>query len=357
MLKRQYAELFMGVHQSTACTKSVFCAMEISSSQNGSILWFFKDKGFNDSSIQEMLRRCKRLEGMQKERATENWDFLRGIGIQERKLPSIVIKCPKILTFGVEERLEPMVQFLNTLATKPSDVAGAVIKFPYIFSHSVEEKLCPLLAFFEALGIPEKQLGKMILLNPRIISYSIELKLIKFIDFLAELDLTGGGVIGKILMKNPFIMGYSVDKRLQPTVEFLKSVGLTKLDLQRVAVNYPEVLCRDVKKTLEPNFSYLKSCGFDDRQIATLVTGYPPVLIKSIKNSLEPKIKFLVEVMGRRIEEVVDYPEFFRYGLKRTLEFRQKVLTKRNIECSLHEMLSSNQKKFSLKFGLIKELA
>ncbi|GAB4852988.1 Transcription termination factor mterf6, chloroplastic/mitochondrial, variant 2 [Ancistrocladus abbreviatus] len=331
--------------------------METSSSQNGSILWFFRDKGFDDRSINEMFRKCKRLEDVQKEKAFENWAYLSSIGIQERKLPSVVMKCPKILTFGVEERLEPMVQCLKTLAAKPDEVAAAIVKFPYIFSHSVEEKLCPLLAFFEALGIPEKQLGKMILINPRIISYSIELKLIKFVDFLAQLGLSGDGMIGKILVKNPFIMGYSVDNRLQPTVEFLKSVGLTKLDLQRVAVNYPEVLCRDVKKTLEPNFAYLRSCGFHDKQIAILVTGYPPVLIKSIKNSLEPKIKFLVEVMGRRIDDAVNYPEFFRYGLKKTLEFRQRVLTQRNIECSLNEMLSSNQKKFSLRFGLRKELA
>ena len=156
----------------------------------------------------------------------------------------------------------------------------------------------------------------MILLNPRLISYSIESKLKEMVDFFATLGLTREWMIGKVLAKYPFIMGYSIDKRLRPTSEFLKSVGLFETDLQTMAMNFPEVLCRDVSKILRPNFAYLKRCGFGDRQIAALVTGYPPILIKSIKNSLDPRIRFLVEVMGRQIDEVANYPDFFSAWIK-----------------------------------------
>ncbi|XAR70827.1 hypothetical protein NMG60_11027834 [Bertholletia excelsa] len=324
-------------------------------SQDSSFMWFFKDKGFDDKSIHEMLKRCKCLKGVQRERAHEKWDYLRSIGIQERKLPSIVKKCPKILTLDLDEKLVPMVQCLATLETKPGEVASAISKFPCILFHSVEEKLCPLLAFFQALGVPEKKIGKILLLNPRIISYSIESKLSQIVDFLGSLGLTKEGMIGKILVKHPFIMGYSVDKRLKPTSEFLKFIGLTELDLQKVVLNFPEVLCRDVNKILRPNFDYLKRCGFHGGQIAALVTGYPPILIKSIDNSLEPRIRLLVEVMGRRIEEVVEYPDFFRHPLKKRVEPRQKLLKQKKICCSLSEMLDCNQKKFLLKFGLIEQ--
>ena len=326
--------------------------MEMGTTQNG-IMWFFRDKGFDDKSINEMLKKCKRLKGVERERASENWAYLKSVGIQERKLPSVISRCPKILTLGLHEKLVPTVECLNTLGTKTGEVASAIAKFPHLLSHSVEEKLCPLLAFFQTLGIPEKQLGKMILLNPRLISYSIETKLTEIVDFLASLGLSRDGVIGKVLVKNPFIMGYSVDKRLRPTAEFLRSIGITEAGLQSVAMNYPDVLCRDVNKILRPNFAYLQSCGFGDGQIATLVTGYPPVLIKSVQNSLKPRIKFLVEVMGRQIDEVTDFPDFFRYGLKKRLESRHKVLKQRKLDCSLNDMLDCNQKKFQMKFGLV----
>ncbi|KAK3029099.1 hypothetical protein RJ639_039243 [Escallonia herrerae] len=331
--------------------------IEILSSHNNSITWFLKDQGFDDQNIQEMLKKCKRLEGVQRERASENWAYLSSIGIQDRKIPSIVARCPKILALGLNEKLVPMVQCLVTLGSKPGEVASAITKFPHILSHSVEEKLCPLLAFFEALGVREKQLGKMLLFNPRIISYSIEAKLSHIVEFLASIGLNREEMIGKVLVRNPSIMGYGVDKRLRPTSEFLVSLGLTALDLQKVVINFPEVLCRDVNKTLRPNVTYLRACGFGCGQIAALVTGYPPVLIKSIKNSLEPRIRFLVEVMGRRIEEVTDYPEFFRHGLKKKLESRQKLVKQKNACCSLREMLDCNQQKFILRFSSVDQLA
>ncbi|KAJ6938001.1 transcription termination factor MTERF6 [Populus alba x Populus x berolinensis] len=329
--------------------------MEMVTAQNGnsSLLWFFRDRGFDDSTIHEMFRKCKRLQDTQRDRASENWAYLKTIGIQERKLPSIISKCPKILTLGLNEKLIPMVECLATLGSKPGEVASAITKFPHILSHSVEEKLCPLLAFFQAIGVPEKQLGRILLLNPRLVSYSIDSKLKEIVDFLASLGLTKDGMIGKVLVKHPFITGYSVEKRLRPTSEFLKSVGLTELDLRTVVMNFPEVLCRDVNKILKPNFAYLRRCGFNDRQVAALVTGYPPILIKSVKNSLEPRIKFLVEVMGRQIDEVVDYPNFFQHGLKKTLESRHKLLKQRKLDCSLSDMLGCNQKKFLMKYALL----
>ncbi|KAL1556907.1 putative Pentatricopeptide repeat superfamily protein [Salvia divinorum] len=192
----------------------------------------------------------------------------------------------------------------------------------------------------------------MILLNPRIIRYSIESKLSQMVEFLADLGLYKEWMIGKVLVKHLFIMGYNVEKRLRPTCEFLRSLGLTGSQLQSAAINFPEILCWDVDKTLRSNVLYLESRGFRPSQIAAVVGGYPPVLIKSARNSLGPRIKFLEQVMGRQINEVVDYPKFFRHGLKGKLASRKKLLTRKGVECSLTEMLECNHKKFLLKFGM-----
>ncbi|CAO2827702.1 unnamed protein product [Amaranthus hypochondriacus] len=136
----------------------------------------------------------------------------------------------------------------------------------------------------------------MVLVNPRIISYSIEPKLTQFVDFLTKLGLNEEGMIGKILVKNPFLMSYDVEKRLQPTAEFLKKIGLSKTDLQKVVVNYTE----------------------PDRGFGIKLAR---VLMKSIKNSLEPKLKFLIQVMGKSIPDVVDYLDFFRHGQKKSFEY------------------------------------
>lgn len=344
---------FISLYHSGSNHIGVFREMERSTDQQLTIVEFLREKGFDDESIKRMVRRCNPLEITGRDRASENWNYLESIGVQKRKLPYVVFKCPKVLTLGLNQKLVPTVQCLATLGSRPGEVASAITKFPNILSHSVEDKLCPLLAFFQVLGISEKQLGKMLLLNPRLISYSIETKLTRITDFLASIGLNKEGLIGKTLVKNPFLVGYSVEKRLRPTTEFLKSIGLDEQNLQRVICNFPEVICRDVNRVLKPNLAFLKRCGFDSKQIATLVAGYPPVLIKSVNKSLEPKIRFLVEDMGREIGEIADCPEFFRHGMKKSLELRHKLLKQKNIHCSLSDMLHCNQKRFIAKYGLV----
>ncbi|XP_057766655.1 transcription termination factor MTERF6, chloroplastic/mitochondrial-like isoform X1 [Salvia miltiorrhiza] len=315
------------------------------------IMWFFKDRSFDDKSIHDMFNRCRRLEDVDREIASETWGYLKSTGIPEGKLSMAIRKCPEILTLDLHDKLVPMIQCLGTLESRPKEVASAITKFPHILLHSLEEKLCPLLAFFEVLGAPEKQLGKLILLNPRIISYGIESRLSQMVDFLASLGLSKDGMIGRYVAKHPFITRYSIEKRLKPTCVFLRSLGLTESQLQRAAMNFPEVLCRDVNRVLRPNVVYLKSCGFSSSQLAAVVGGYPLVLIKSISKSLRPRIKFLKEVMRRRIDEIAEYPGFFRHGTRR-LESRQKLLTQKGMECSLSEMLDCKHKRFLVKFGV-----
>ncbi|CAL9127544.1 unnamed protein product [Musa textilis] len=135
--------------------------------QKHSIVEFFEEKGFDDESMNRMMRRCNRLESTGRGRASESWDYLGSIEIQKRRLPYDVSKCLKILTLGLNQKLVPTVRCLAILGSKP----GEVVKFPHIFSHTLEEKLCPLLlAFFRMLGTSEKQLGEILLLNPRLIS-------------------------------------------------------------------------------------------------------------------------------------------------------------------------------------------
>ncbi|GLJ11030.1 hypothetical protein SUGI_0140820 [Cryptomeria japonica] len=146
-------------------------------------------------------------------------------------------------------------------------------------------------------------------------------------------------------------MGYSVEGRLKPTVGFLRKLGFNKEDLRGIAVHFPEEMCRDVEKALKPNMEFLMMSGFNNAQICRVISGFPLVLTKSIKSSLQPKISYLGE-MRRKIEEVAEYPDFFRYGLKKRIEFRDKQLKQKNIQCSLADILSCSQNNFFIKFGI-----
>lgn len=159
---------------------------------------------------------------------------------------------PKFLPFVWMGSLFPWSSALQLWVLSPLMLLRPFPNFLACFFISWKRSFAHFWLFFQALDIPEKQPGKTILLNPRLISYSIVPKLSEIVDFLASFGLDKEGMIGKVLVKYPFLMGYSVDKRQRPTLEFLKSMGLKDVDVQAVAVGYPEVLCRDANKVLRP---------------------------------------------------------------------------------------------------------
>ncbi|ONK68765.1 uncharacterized protein A4U43_C05F15770 [Asparagus officinalis] len=230
--------------------------MESSNTDKAHTVEFLKEKGFTKNRTQNVFRR---FESIEESHVRDNWNYLKSMGIQEKKLPHIVSKCPRILTLSLDNKLlsklMPTVHCLETLGSKPRDVAAAIAKFPSTLVHSVEDKLWSSVTALRQFS--------------------------EILDFLEDCGLDQDGIIGRILVKHPFIIGYSFERRLSPTTGFLKSIGLSELDL---------------KKT-----------------IAVLVTEYPPVLIRSIKNCMEPRIRFLVGVMGRDISEIVEYPQYFRH--------------------------------------------
>ncbi|KAJ8461252.1 hypothetical protein OPV22_034178 [Ensete ventricosum] len=193
--------------------------MERTTDQKHSTVEFFKEKGLDDESINRMRRRYNRLENTGRGRASESWDSLGSFGIQKRRLPYVVSKCPQDPHNGLK---------------------------------SEACSYCPC------------------------------------------------------------------GREALPITSFLPDA-------------------RNIGETT-------------GKQIAALVAGYPPVLIKSVNKSLEPKIRFLVEDTGREINEIAEYPEFFRHGIKKSLE--HKPLAQMNVPCRLSEMLSCNHQKFIAKYGL-----
>lgn len=112
---------------------------------------------------QFFFRRCPALEAAwDEERAQANWSYLETrIGLVKRKIPAIVARCPQLLLVSIWGRLELMIISLEGVGAERKHLATMVTSFPHTLLHSVEEKLCPLLAFLQDVGIKEQQLAKV----------------------------------------------------------------------------------------------------------------------------------------------------------------------------------------------------
>ncbi len=81
-----------------------------------------------------------------------------------------------------------------------------------------------------------------------------------------------------------------------------------------------------------------------------MVGRFPPILGYTIDAVLKPKLDFLVEKMGRSVDEVVAYPRFFSYSLEKKIAPRARVIANRGISCDLQSMLAKNNDQFAYEF-------
>lgn len=185
---------------------------------------------------------------------------------------------------------------------------------------------------------------------PRLLSYSIEHKIWPAVHFLQSIGLTKED-IKRLLVAYPSVLGYNIETRLRPHVKFLQSIGIKDDELCKVVTLHPSLMGRKVDKCFKPVVEHLHSIGFTRQQVTTIVSRHPPVLIKSIQNSLQPKIDFLVNVMGRSLHEVVEYPAFFGSNLRKRIEPRHRRLGDQAQSCTLMTMLDCSGSKFNQRFG------
>lgn len=187
---------------------------------------------------------------------------------------------------------------------------------------------------------------------PRLLSYSIDRKLKPTVTFLQTLGLTKADM-GRMLTICPNLLGYNLDSRLRPSVDYLKTIGIQDVELRKLLTFFPNILIRKAEVTFKPILEHLHGVGFTSQQVTSIVASYPPVLTRSIQNSVQPKLDFLVNTMGRNLEEVVKFPAFFGYSLRRTLAPRYHRLGDQASNCSLVAILACSGSKFNERFGLV----
>lgn len=95
---------------------------------------------------------------------------------------------------------------------------------------------------------------------------------------------------------------------------------------------------------------YLMKLGLSEEEIAFMVRTFSPLLGYSIEGVLKPKIEFLVNSMERPVRDVVSYPRYFSYSLEKKIKPRYWVLKRRDIKCSLKDMLGKNDEEFAAEF-------
>ena len=131
-----------------------------------------------------------------------------------------------------------------------------------------------------------------------------------------------------------------VVKRLRPTLYFLQSIGIAEV------ARYTYLLSCSVEEKFIPRIDYLEKIGFSYRDAISIVRRCPRIFCYSIKENLEPKFNYFTVVMGKELNELKEFPQYFSFSLENRIKPRHHCCVDKGVCFPIHVMLKCSEAQF-----------
>lgn len=213
-----------------------------------------KGSGFSESTITRVLETVPTMIMSVKGEVREKVEFLMGIGIRGRKCDRVIGLFPRILSFGMENRLKPLLDEFVDLGFSLSDVRREVVREPRVLGLENGE-LSECLEMLRSLKCRVAIKESIFRDGEFRAGYRVKLR----IDCLREYGLIYRDAF-TVLWKEPRVILYDIED-IKKKIEFL--VSKMRFDI-RCLVEVPEYLGVNFDKHIVPRFNvieYLRSKG------------------------------------------------------------------------------------------------
>lgn len=179
--------------------------------------------------------------------------YLESLGIKRSQWPRILVKFPALLTYGMA-KVEATVAFLHAAGLSSADVGIILSRFPHIVSFSVEDKLEPTLEFLKCMGV--NNVALFLRKSPQVLGYSVEGNMKPTLRFLIELGYSQTEVV-TIINKFPQILSLAIISNIKPKWDYYAETGWPKSQL----VAFPQYFGYSLETRIKPRFGEVRRRG------------------------------------------------------------------------------------------------
>ncbi|KAK7281191.1 hypothetical protein RIF29_08955 [Crotalaria pallida] len=214
----------------------------------------FKGLGFSDNALAMVLEGFPPAVAMSDREIVSVVEFLVEFGIPKDEVDRVVRLYPRVLGFGVEDRLRPLVHELRGLGFSGREVRKEIVREPRILGMEIGE-FSRCLQLLETLKCREAVKERII--GEGMLRACFEVKL--RVDCLCSHGLIRRDAL-KILWKEPRLITYDLEE-IEKKIEFL--VQRMKYSVECLP-HVPEYLGANYEKQIVPRYTvieYLKAKG------------------------------------------------------------------------------------------------
>ncbi|KAI4297586.1 hypothetical protein L6164_037471 [Bauhinia variegata] len=207
------------------------------------------------------------------------------------------------------------------------------------------ESIESIISFLQSKGIHQKDLARIFGMCPKILTSNIKTELNPVFDFLSQDLKVPDQSFRKVINKCPRLLTSSVRDQLKPALFFLQRLGF--MDLAALAYQDPILLVSNVENTLIPKLQYLENLGLSKNEARGMVLRCPSLFTFSIENNFKLKFEYFSGEMGRKLEELKEFPQYFAFSLENRIKPRHMEVVQSGINnLPLSVMLKSTDEEF-----------
>ncbi|KAL1522781.1 hypothetical protein AB1Y20_017753 [Prymnesium parvum] len=248
--------------------------------------------------------------------------------------------------------LQERVRFLELLGVKRGATVGGVLRRePSLLEINLEEVAVPRIDYLISLGV--HQIGRVVAHAPRVLLCDID----QLHEKVQLLQVMGVKHIAKWITDNAAVVIIDIETQMKPAVLYWRSIEnldlgkiialvpvqysfappevtakklkwlqeeLGMLDIGKILTKAPKLLTLNLETGIIPKVEFLRSNGFGD-SIGKLLQRCPRLLLSSIELALEPRLKYVLNDMGRSIDDILIYPQILIHPIP-TLKKRHRFL-------------------------------
>lgn len=307
-------------------------------------------------------------------------DYLGKLGVRKSTFTDFLRRYPQVLHASVVVDLAPVVKYLQGMDIKPNDIPRVLERYPEVLGFKLEGTMSTSVAYLVGIGVARREIGGVLTRYPEILGMRVGRVIKPFVEYLETLGIPRLAV-ARLIERRPQILGFELKERVKPNVESLLEFHVREASLASVVAQYPEILGLDLRAKLHSQQSllksridldpeefggvvekmpqvvslsktplikhvdFLKNCGFSSQHLRKMIVGCPQLLALNL-DIMKLGFDFFQTEMGRPLDDLVDFPAFFTYGLESTIKPRHKRVKKRGLKCSLAWMLNCSDEKF-----------
>lgn len=308
-------------------------------------------------------------------------DYLGKLGVRKSTFTDFLQRYPQVLHASVVVDLDPVVKYLQGMDIKPNDIPRVLERYPEVLGFKLEGTMSTSVAYLVGIGVARREIGGVLTRYPQILGMRVARVIKPFVEYLESLGIPRLAV-ARLIEKRPHILGFGLREMVKPNVESLLDFNVRHTSLSSVIAQYPEIIGIDLQPKLLSQFSFLnliigldredfgrvveklpqvvslsnspvvkhvdflKDCGFSLEQVRKMVVGCPQLLALNL-DIMKLCFDYFQNEMGMGMDDLVNFPAFFTYGLESTIKPRHKMVAKKGLKCSLAWLLNCSDEKFS----------